>query len=264
MVDSRTNLPQQNPKAMTPDYGFAKRPAWLIGHLVAVAAIVAFILLGFWQLRKHDERSAFDARIAERTIDAPMGLEKARELSVLELDFRQVAVTGKYDVAREVVQLAQTFNGRSGNYLLTPLVLDDGTAIVVNRGWIPIDFVGPPILGAEPTTVEVSIVGVARPAEIRRGLGPVDPPDGDLDRISRVDLNRLAPQFPYPIGDFYLQLVSPPSSDTIPLVLDLPEPGGGPPHLPYAVQWFIFAAVVAAGYPILLRSTARKGGESDS
>ena len=32
------------------------------------------------------------------------------------------------------------------------------------------------------------------------------------------------------------------------------------PHLSYAVQWFLFAAVVAVGYPLLLRRRARQAG----
>lgn len=248
---------------MAPDYGFTKRPAWLIGHVIVLVAIVSFVNLGLWQVRRHDERSALDARIADRAVEAPIGVEAARKLSSDELELRQVAVTGTWDIAGEVVLLARTLDGRSGHNVLTPLVLSDGRAIVVNRGWIPIDYEGPPVVGAEPPTDEVSIVGVARETEIRRGLGPTDAPDGDLDTVSRVDLDRLAPQFSYRIERFYLQLAVPPPSAGFPLILPIPEPGGGPPHLAYAVQWFAFAGVVAVGYPLLLRSTARKKRASE-
>ncbi len=241
---------------MTPDYRFTKRPAWLIGHVIVLVAIVSFVNLGLWQLRRHDERTALDDRVAERIVDIPVDLQSARSLATDDLELRQVAVEGSWDAAREVVLLARTLNGRSGHNVLTPLVVSDGSAVVVNRGWIPIDFEGPPVVGATPPTGDISIVVVARQTEVRRGLGPTDSPDGALDTVSRVDLDRLAAQFPYPLESFYLQLVSP-APEGFPLVLPLPEPGG-PPHLAYAVQWFAFAGVVAVGYPLLLRSTARK------
>lgn len=243
---------------MDPDYGFTRRPAWLIGHLIVLVTIVTFVLFGLWQLRRHDDRTAFDARVAERIVDAPIGLQDARELAAADRDLRRVSTSGTYDVAREVVLLARSLNGRSGHNVLTPLVGADGNAVIVNRGWIPIDFEGPPVVGAQPPTGPVTIVGVVRPTEVRAGLGPVDPPEGSLDEISRVDIDRLAPQFPYPLEAFYLQLLEPPPNGGLPLLLAPPEPGGGRPHLSYAVQWFAFAGVVAVGYPLLLRSTARK------
>jgi surfeit locus 1 family protein len=42
-------------------------------------------------------------------------------------------------------------------------------------------------------------------------------------------------------------------------VVPPPELGEGP-HLAYAVQWFLFAGVVAVGYPLLLRRRARQAG----
>ncbi|NND04529.1 MAG: SURF1 family protein, partial [Acidimicrobiia bacterium] len=108
-----------------------------------------------------------------------------------------------------------------------------------------------------------SIVGVARRTEVRGSLGPVDPATGDLERISRVDINRLEPQMSSPLVRFYLQLVEPRDVAELPLTLPVPEPGGGPPHLSYAVQWFVFAGVVVVGYPLLMRSTARKRHAQD-
>ena len=244
-----------------PDYGFTRRPRWLIGHVVALAAIVLFVNLGMWQLRRHDEFAARDARLEERIAAEPITLEAARGMPVEEVDLRRVTATGTYDLAGEIVLQLQSFKGRSGHNVLTPLVSADGTAVLVNRGWVPSDIEGPPVVGAEPPAGEVTIVGVAQDTEIRRGLGPVDPADGPLEMISRVDLERIAAQYRYPLESFYLQLLSPEPSNEFPLILDAPEPGTGPPNLSYAIQWFAFTGVVAIGYPLLLRSTAHKQGD---
>lgn len=225
---------------------------------MALVAIVTFVNLGMWQLRRHDEFAALDARLEARLAAEPLTLDAARQMPVDEVDLHRVTATGTYDLGGEIVLQARSFRGRSGHNVLTPLVGADGTAVLVNRGWVPIDIEGPPVVGAEPAPGEVTIVGVAQDTEIRQGLGPVDPADGPLARISRVDLERIATQSRYPLESFYLQLLSPEPSNEFPLVLDAPEPGTGPPNLSYAIQWFAFTGVVAVGYPLLLRSTARK------
>jgi surfeit locus 1 family protein len=211
-----------------------------------------------WQLRRHDEFAALDARLEARIAAEPLTLDAARRMPVDEVEFNRVVVTGTYDPAGEIVLQARSFKGRSGHNVLTPLVDADGTAVLVNRGWVPIDIEGPPVVGAEPTSGEVTIVGIAQDTEVRQGLGPVDPAEGSLERVSRVDLELIEAQSDYPLESFYLQLVSPEPEDGFPLVLDPPEPGSGPPNLSYSIQWFAFTGVVAIGYPLLLRSTARK------
>lgn len=229
-----------------------------MGHVVAFLAIVLFVNLGMWQLQRHDEFADRDARLTERMAAEPLTIAAARLLPVDEVDLHRVTVTGTYDPAGELVLQARSFKGRSGHNVLTPLLGADGSAVLVNRGWVPIDIEGPPVVGAEPPPGEVTIVGVAQDTELRQGLGPIDPAAGRLERVSRVDLERIGAQLPYPLEEFYMQLVSPEPANEFPLVLDPPEPGTGPPNLSYALQWFAFTGVVAIGYPLLLRSTARK------
>jgi surfeit locus 1 family protein len=240
-------------------------PIWIAGHVVALVAIVGFVLLGLWQLRRHDERSALDARISERVAAAP---EPIGDLLAVHgedgaaLDLRPAVVTGTYLVEEEVVLLARTLNGRSGNEVLTPIDLDDGSVVFVDRGWVPLDVEGPPVVGAEPPEGPVTVTGFLRPAQVRGSFGPVDPPTGELDRVARVDLERLQQQIDGDVLPVFVVLADqePAQPGEFPIALPDPEPGGGPPHLSYALQWFAFAGVVAVGYPILLRRTARRRG----
>lgn len=250
------------PSLMTASYRFARRPRWIVGHVIALSAIVLFVNLGLWQLSRHDERSALDATLAARTAAPVLSIDEALGLPIEELELRRIEVTGVFDPSQEVILQARSFNGRSGHNVITPLRDAQGRFVLVNRGWVPIDTAGPPVVSAPPPPGEAQIVGIARKTEVRGNLGPIDPATGPLVRISRVDIDRLAPQIKGDLFPFYLQQVSPASRGELPLVLDAPEPGGGPPHLAYAVQWFAFAAVVAVGYPLLLRSTARKPASS--
>ncbi len=237
-----------------------RRPVWMVGHLVALVGIVGFIALGFWQYDRHLARTTLDERVAQRLDEAPVPLASLLTQPVDLIEYRPVSVTGFYASEEEVVWRARTLDGVSGNHVITPLVLADGRSVVVDRGWVPIDLDDPPVAVAAPPTGEVTVIGLVRRPQPSGGLGPRDPADGRLSRISRLIPARLADQITSPlIVDYYIQRLEPsPGDGELPLIGELPEPGGGPPHLSYAVQWWAFAAVVAVGYPVLLYRTSRK------
>ena len=242
------------------DYSFTRRPRWLVGHVVALLAIVLFVALGFWQLRRHDDRGATNSQIQAGMTAAVESLPvmvASAEGRFETLEYRRGSVTGRYATSDEVILRARSLNGQSGHHVLTPLVLADGTAVIVDRGWVPIDATGPPVEEALPPEGEVRVMGFVRLTQIRGRFGPTDPPTGRLDRIARVDLARLAQQLTYPVVPVFLQLTEqqPPQASRLPLVLPAPEIDAGP-HLSYAVQWFVFAGVVLVSYPILLWRTA--------
>ena len=244
---------------MTTGYRFTRRPLWIFGHVLAVTAIVGFIMLGQWQVQRHRDRTELDALTAARPNAPVLTLSEATALSPAERELRRVSLEGTFHPKEELILQARSHNGRSGHNVITPFVMDDDrSAVLVNRGWIPIDTAGPPVADAPPPTGRVAIVGLVRATEIRGNFGPVDPPDGVLTRVNRVDIERIRQQSDRPLVDFYVQLMEPDDPDVLPLVLNVPAPGSGPPHLAYAVQWFAFAGVVAIGYPALLRYTARR------
>lgn len=242
-------------------YSFMRRPIWLVGHVVAITAIIGFALLGSWQLERHNERRLLDQILTDRLDAAPVGLDELVTESGGDLnwvDFRPTSLTGRYLIEDEVILQARSLDGISGHEVLTPLLLDDGSAVIVDRGWVPIIIEGPPVVGAEPSAVDVEVTGYARQAQVRSGFGPVDPADGVLERVSRVDIERLQQQIDVPLRPVWVQLAEQtPAQLEFPKIVPPPRPGGGPPHLSYAVQWFAFAVVVAVAYPLLMRKTAR-------
>jgi cytochrome oxidase assembly protein ShyY1 len=244
------------------DYGFARRPWWIAGHVLALTGIVVFVLLGLWQIRRHDERREFNELLTSRLEAPAQSLEDLVTQYGEEgdlLDLRRVEVTGTYAVADEVILRNRTQSGRSGHDVLTPLETAGGRAIIVNRGWVPIDVNGPPVVGAEPPGGEVVVSGIVRATQERGSFGPVDPATGRLDRISRIDVARLQQQTPQDLYPFAIQLdqQNPGQAQEFPIPQPVPSPESGP-HLSYAVQWIVFALVVAVGYPLLMWRTARR------
>lgn len=244
---------------MAGDYRFARTPRWLVGHVIALVAIVLFANLGMWQLHRLDERRELNGAITAGISAAPVELTSllvgSPDPSTIE--FRRVSVSGTYLVEDEVILVGRSRNGISGHHVLTPLQFDDGTAVVVDRGWVPIDASGPPVAEAAPPQSRVTVDGLVRGTQTRGRFGPTDPATGALDTIARVDLTRLQSQIGTRLAPVFVELLEQePPQGTLPLSNELPTISEGP-HLSYAVQWFIFAGVVLIGYPVLLARTAQ-------
>jgi surfeit locus 1 family protein len=253
---------------------FALTPKWIIRHLVVVVLVVVMVNLGFWQLRRLDDKREYKALVAARQeapvaditdvvpVDAAVG-DDAVEAAL----YRSVRATGTYVIDDTVVVENRTLNGASGAWVLTPLRLPGGAAVVVNRGFVGFDREGD-IVPPDPPAGTVTVEGLVFPSQVRGSFGPADPVGERLDVLARVDLDRYEAQVDYDLRPAYVQLVESdpaepaPASDEVPdlVALGPPHPDEGP-HLAYAVQWFIFSTIAAGGYLLLLRRVALDQGK---
>lgn len=239
-------------------YAFALRPRWIVSHVLVVVLIVTMIILGFWQLQRLDDRRDRNASIESRTAEPVVLVEdlasSSDPLSIGEdVQYRIVEASGLYEPADEVLVRNRTYEGRPGYWVLTPLRLDDGDAVIVNRGWIPNDLeVTPP-----PPAGEIRVIGMVQPTRTAEGLQRDDPAEGVLTEVARPDLARLGQQIPYPLLPVTIQLeAQAPAAGDLPRVLPRPELDEGS-HFSYAMQWFIFTTIAVIGYPLVLRRVAR-------
>lgn len=242
-------------------YRFLLRPKWLLFHLVVIGGVVLMVNLGFWQLRRLDERRQFNREVETR-IDqpvAPLDDVLGPETDPSTVEWRPVSATGTYLNGEDVVVVNRSQGGQVGDLLVTPLELDDGRLLLVERGFVPIDTPVPP----PPPSGPVAVVGRLRPSQQRRTGGLSDPAEGDLTIVQRIDLPRLAEQLPGPLVPVWIELVSsePPEAGPIPTPVNAPELGERN-HLSYAVQWFIFATCVAAGWILAVRKSAATADRS--
>ena len=239
-----------------PDYSFARRPIWLAGAAIAVGMAALFVVLGMWQLSRHDERRELGRQVATR-LAAP-----AAPLAAIDLTdgarFRRVVVTGRYVADEQVLIRNRSFRGSSGYHVVLPLVLDEGGAILVDRGFVTLADGDAGEYRSPPPGV-VTIDGILLTSEQRGTFGPRDPEEGRLDVASRVDIARLQLQVDEPLAPLYLLLQDqlPTVQAGAPIVADVPDPGQGR-HFGYALQWFLFAAIAVGGFVILVRRTATR------
>lgn len=245
-------------------YRFLLRPRWLVTTFVAALLAFTMINLGLWQLRRLDEKRAhnrlLDARASEEVvaIGAPGSPAPPTGNDVDPLAYRTAVAQGNYRPDEEVLVRSRTLNGDPGAWVLTPLQLADGSALVVNRGWIPAN--GPAQLPPQAAAPEgtVTVRGLLMTSQQRGSFGPRDPAEGHLDTLARADLERLQAQVDAPLYPLYLQLqAQDPVPGEVPVLLPAPERSEGP-HLSYAVQWFLFTTIGVVSYVLLVRRTARE------
>ena len=221
-------------------------PRWIAGHLLAIVGIVTFIMLGFWQVRRLDDRRDFNASVEAAVASVPISLDQALAQGG---EYLRVRVAGSFAPDAEVLVL-RARNEISGFHVLTPLVLDDGRGVLVDRGWVPIEFDEAPVTEAPPPAGIVDVVGILWPAQ--EGSGDLEVHSSVVRRIDPAIVDLLVDA---ELVDPYLVLETP-APEGLPIPAGTPELTEGS-HLSYAVQWFLFAAVVVVGYPILLRRTVR-------
>jgi len=241
-------------------YRFLLTRRWIVLQLLLVVFVFVFVEAGFWQLRRLDEKR----RVAHQLIqhgaiaEAPLDEVLTPGARPHDIVYRRVRITGRYDVAQEVVLASRVFDGISGHNLLTPLVDASGRAIIVNRGWVPLDDGQPGVAVARPPDGLVTLHGILLETQRRGRFGPRIPATGTLTELFRVDVPRLAKQLPYPTAPLYvlLRTQEPAQSGELPKPVDPPKPDEGP-HLSYAIQWFAFTLTAIATYLALVWRTSR-------
>jgi surfeit locus 1 family protein len=104
--------------------------------LFTLPVLAALIGLGTWQVQRLHWK---EAQIAERQArsSAP-AIDLPREFADPQaLEFRRVALTGRFLHDREMYLSGRTHKGQVGVHVVTPLVLADGRGLLVDRGWVP-------------------------------------------------------------------------------------------------------------------------------
>jgi surfeit locus 1 family protein len=164
--------------------------------------------------------------------------------------------TGVFDPGNEVLIRSQINLGTAGFHVITPLVVGEGEAVLVNRGWVPLVLDETPVEDAPPAAGEVTVEGWVDLSQTRGALGPSDPEEGKLVSMSRVDIDRIAAQTPYDLAPVYL-VETGGDGNQLPLPAPVPSFDDNGPHLAYAIQWFGFAVVGLVGYGFLARRILR-------
>jgi surfeit locus 1 family protein len=148
--------------------------------LAVTAALLSIALtarLGVWQLDRAQQKRDRQALIDARQHLPPL---ETAELSRLadqaeQQHHRRIRLQGRWSPEHTVYLDNRQMAGRPGFFVLTPLVLQDGVAVLVQRGWMPRNFLDRNALAPVPT-----------PGGWVELLGRVAPPPARLLEFSKV------------------------------------------------------------------------------
>jgi surfeit locus 1 family protein len=234
---------------------FSRR--WWFTTLLVIAAVLVMARLGIWQLDRLEQRRAFNTQVEWSRAQPILDLNHEQPVDIIQMEWRPVRFTGEYDFVNQVAIRNQYYAGQYGYHLMTPL-LSEGTAVLVDRGWIPADGNTTPkdwhqydVQGEVDVTGQIRL-GQGKP--VFGGIADALPADGSkLEVWNNADLEQIANQLPYPILPVYIQQSPDPldAEPPIPFQPELELTEGS--HLGYALQWFTFAAILFIGYPFFIR-----------
>jgi cytochrome oxidase assembly protein ShyY1 len=234
-------------------YRFLVTPRWLGLAALTVTLAVVMVGLGNWQLDRYHQKVAINNRIDAAATAAPVPVT-----DVLRPDrsptraqrYTRVTATGRYDSAHEILVRGRTRNGTVGYEVLTPLLLANGDALLVDRGWVAAP-AGARDLPAVPAAAggTVTVDGAVRLPE--RALGRADTLDGRL-QVRTISPAQLAGVLPYPVLGGYVSIRQD-GLTPVPVEYEGTLQNGG-----YAVQWWAFAALTLVGFGYLARREARE------
>jgi len=228
---------------------------WLALAVFAAVLATVFVNLGQWQLRRLEERRASNTATvaAEQTPVVPFTEYFSRPITEAD-QWHRVEVRGTFDADHQLVVRYRSNGDGSGYEVVTPLRADNGTTVLVDRGFVPL---GPgqqiPTAAPAPPTGPVTAVGHVRRNEKGRS-GAIVPSQG---QVRLINAPAIAATLPYPVADGYVSLLSvdPAQPDGFEPVKP-PELSDGP-HFWYAVQWFMFTAIGVLGVVVFIRSDLR-------
>lgn len=239
-----------------------RRGRWTI-LLAAVLAAALTARLGFWQLDRARQKTELQSRIEGRAALAPLPAEALAHSAAdaAGQHYRRTVLRGHWLGRHTVFLDNRQMNGRPGFYVLTPLQLPGGQAVLVQRGWVPRQLHDRTALPAVPTPAgEVLVTGrIAPPPAKLFELGAAE-----AGRIRQnLDIDAFAREAGIALRPLSLQqteatrpLVAPADDSSTPVsaaddgllrqwpvvAVDVGK------HHGYAFQWFALSALITGLY----------------
>ncbi len=224
--------------------------------------------LGQWQLQRMAWKQELLARIAQSQSGPVTKIRSGADLEGLTKaanNYMRLSLTGTWRVDLEQYWFAQVneapeglaASDKVGFHVLTPLQLEDGSLLFVDRGFVPERLRAP---SARPENLPTAITGILRWPDAR---GRFDAADRPQDRTWFVrDPRAMAEAINIPAYDFLVEQAQPqagwPYAGQSRVVLSNR-------HLEYALTWFGFAAIlviISATWHIRQFNKARRQGRA--
>jgi surfeit locus 1 family protein len=117
-----------------------RRRGWVL-LLAALLTSAITARLGWWQLDRAAQKTRLQDEQVQRQALPPLPAgDLARESAAAASQHqRRIVLQGRWLHERTIYLENRQMDARPGFFAVTPLLLDDGTAVLVQRGWFPRD-----------------------------------------------------------------------------------------------------------------------------
>jgi len=218
----------------------------ILGTILAIIGISVFFNLGTWQVNRAQLKEKMQHEIESKRIQPSFTL-KASINDINDKIHTKVNAYGHFDNKNEILIDNEIHQGKAGYHVLTPLILEDKQSVImVNRGWVPL----------------------GRSRDI---LPELTAPSGNIIINGRISRHKSKPAlildqedsipgkvWPYFDSEKYIKHTG---YNLLPVVIlmDAKADGGYARkwpnfnankgmHIGYAIQWYVFAAIVLITY----------------
>ena len=218
---------------------------WLT--IVTLPALLVLVGLGSWQLQrlqwKNDLISSFEARSAADAIAIPVANDELEDL-----EFRSLALDGVFQHDMEIFLTGRTYEGNAGFHVVTPLLLEDGRIILVNRGWVSEDYRDPAKRAFSQIDGKISVSGILRRPGVKGYFVPENEPENDFwFTLVPSQINRHLGLGDTAIDQFYADALRTSDVVTLPIAAKT-ELNLRNAHLSYAMTWYGIALALIGVY----------------
>jgi len=231
--------------------GRAARIALIVS---AALASVGFLALAGWQVQRLSWKLNLIERVEQRLKAEPVAPPAVTAEVTKADEYRRLRLRGQFEPREVLVQATTSLGG--GHWVIAPLRLDDGSTILVNRGFVPPEQRAPEAHAAPAGPVE--LVGLLRLTET--GGGPLRKNEPAQGRWYSRDVAGIAAQLALtgPIAPYFVDESADPAQP-----LRYPRPGltvvhFANNHAVYAATWLALAAMAAAAAGYLVREERRR------
>lgn len=208
----------------------------LIPTLFTIPALILLLSLSIWQFYRLNWKQELIDQINQQ-IQLPV-ITLPEQVDLGSMLYRKVKLKGKLLNDHEMYLYGGSieFKGQNGYYILTPLRLESGQIVIVNRGWVPDSLKDPNKRLETLIDSAVEITGSIMKNEDKGIYVHDNQPDRNL--WFYINLDEMKSYLNLPIQDFYI--LSEFQPNVIPIGRNV-TPNLRNNHLGYALTWLIAA-----------------------
>lgn len=208
--------------------------------VLATLFIALFIRLGFWQIQRSDEKANMIAAEEALAKQEPVLWSETKKLP---LQYQRIKVQGSY--LNDIFLLDNQHHQHQFGYdVLSPLLLANGTILMVDRGWIPGESSRQSFPEIQIPSGLVKIQGSAYfPSKNQWILGPgIEEKEHKIKILERLDTKLLSQILQKKVYPFIIRIDKKDAHGFVRewAIVSMPPQR----HLAYALQWFAMALVI--------------------